>query len=85
MSDVNGGHHNNSITVICAIADFETTDYDVILPSHVIQEIQQLPDNLLLQAVMNYSPTDNNQETNSPIIEEEIIEDTRDDNFSALC
>jgi len=51
---------------------------------HVIREIQQLPDNLLLQGVMNYSPTDNNQETNSLIIQEEIIEDTRDDNSSAL-
>ena len=83
VSDVNVVDHNNSITVICAIVDFEATDYDVILPSHVIREIQQLPDNLLLQGVMNYSPTDNNQETNSPIIQEEIIEDTRDDNSSA--
>jgi len=83
VSDVNGGDHNNSIIVMCAIADFEATDYDVILPSHVIREIQQLPDNLLLQGVMNYSHTDNNQETNSPIIQKEIIEDTRDDNSSA--
>jgi len=70
VSDVNGGHHNNSITVMCAIADFEATDYDVILPSHVIREIQQLPDYLLLQGVVNYSTTDNNQETNSLIIQE---------------
>ena len=32
---------------------------------------------------MNYSPTDNNQEKNSQIIQEQIIEDTRDDNSSA--
>jgi len=83
VSVVNGGDHNNSIIVICAIADFEATNYDVILPSHVIREIQQLPYNLLLQGVMNYSPTDYNQETNFLIIQEEIIENTWDDNSSA--
>ena len=82
VSNVNGGHRHNSITVMCAIADFEATDYDVILPSHVVREIQQLPDNLPLQGVANYTPTDNNQETNSPIIQEEIIEDNRVDNSS---
>jgi len=33
VSDVNGGHHNNSITVMCDTADFEATNCDVILPS----------------------------------------------------
>ena len=83
-SDVNGGHHNNSITVMCAIADFEATDYDVILPSHVFGKFSNCQIMYLCRLLRIILPcTDNNQETNSLIIQEEIIKDTRDDNSSA--
>jgi len=82
MRDVNGGDHNNRTTVMCAIADFEATDYDVILPSHVIREIQQLPDKLFSQSVVNYTPTDNHKETDSKTIQQENIKDTREDDSS---
>jgi len=52
------------VPIVCAVADFEATDYDVILPSDIVREIQHLPKKISPVSVLD-NPGDDSQDLNT--------------------
>jgi len=61
-SDVN--RPNVVAPIVCAVANFEATEYDVILPSDIVREIQHLPKKISPVGVVD-NPGDNSQDMNT--------------------